>query len=147
MRAPRLKHCIDLCSFSTSWFLQFLDFGDFCSFSTVTNCIEIVWRTSRHASIRLLLGTHANWSRGHVSHWLFWKRLHSQSCVARYSRSKAIEEKMLLSMCFHQFVGKRKCSSYCNEGVTLCRRYSYSVCKNVKPNIARPRERATKNVW
>ena len=46
---------------------------------------------------------------------------------------------MLLSLRFHQLVGKKKYSSYCNEGVTLCRRYSCSACKNVKSNIARPR--------
>ena len=40
--------------------------------------------------------------------------------------------KMLRSMCFHQLVEKRKDSSYCNEGVNLCRRYKWIFCFTVQ---------------
>ena len=118
--APEVKALHTISAVSRPWqFLQFLGFRDFCSFSTVTNCIEIVWRTPRHASIRLnSVRTNTKWNRGHIIYWVFCKRPHSQSGEKLIIGDRG-KWKILLSMCVHQLVEKRKYSSYCNEGVNL----------------------------
>ena len=52
---------------------------------------------------------------------------------------------MLLSMCFHQLVGKRKYSSYFNEEVILCI-IAVQLARMSNQILQEKRERATKNV-